>query len=142
MSIKGKTEKNDAIRSMCSFININTGDSEFEGDIKFIGQLQTSPNPPEDKPEPFYGKRIAEIREHIHRQMSEKGHRPKKLLDWWNLVKDVSGAMSTMDFNFNFKNAVQPGAQIFSQKMNYSFTQCSATPRAMISKKNSRNSKN
>jgi hypothetical protein len=41
--------------SMCSFININTGDSEIEGNIKFIGQLQNSPNPPDDKPEPRNG---------------------------------------------------------------------------------------
>ena len=39
--------------------------------------------------------------------MKEKNQGPKKLLDWWALTKDVSNAMSTMDFNFNFKNAVQ-----------------------------------
>jgi hypothetical protein len=54
-----------------------------------------------------YGKRVVDIRKYIHQQMQERSYRPKKLLDWWALMKDVSNAMSTMDFNFNFKNAVQ-----------------------------------
>lgn len=109
MSLNPNSDQKTNLRqnSFCSFININTGDSEFEGNIRFIGQLQNSPNPPDDKPEPSYGKRITDIRKYIHQQMKEKNHGPKKLLDWWALMKDVSSAMSTMDFNFNFKNAVQ-----------------------------------
>ena len=109
MSLNPNDQKGENVRqrSTCSFININTGDSEFEGNIKFIGQLQNSPNPPDDKPEPSYGKRVVDIRKYIHQQLREKKAGTKKLSDWWALMKDVSNAMSTMDFNFNFKNAVQ-----------------------------------
>ena len=73
--------------------------------IKTIGQLKTSPNPPDDRPEPSYGNRVHEIRRFIHEQSKQRT--PRKLSEWWQLVNDIAGAMSTMDFNFSFKNAIQ-----------------------------------
>ena len=52
-----------------------------------------------------YGERVVQIRRFIHEQT--RSRQPNRLLDWWQLVKDVSEAMSTMDFNFSFRNAIQ-----------------------------------
>ena len=107
MSINKLASKSEIRQnSVSSFIQVSTrSDEADEGNIKCIGQLKTSPNPPDDKPEYSYGQRVIEIRRFIHEQ--SKTRQPKRLLDWWQLVKDVSDAMSTMDFNFSFKNAIQ-----------------------------------
>ena len=93
--------------SVASFIQLSTGsdESDDKGNIKTIGQLKTSPNPPDDRPEHSYGTRVQEIRRFIHEQ--SKSRQPRKLSEWWQLVNDIAGAMSTMDFNFSFKNAIQ-----------------------------------
>ena len=62
-----------------SFINISTGDNELEGNIKFIGQLKSSPSPPDDKPEPGFGKRVRELRKYIHTQTIDSRYEPKVL---------------------------------------------------------------
>ena len=108
MSIHKLASKSEVRQgSVASFIQLSTGSDEADdkGNIKTIGQLKTSPNPPDDRPEHSYGTRVHEIRRFIHEQ--SKSRQPRKLSDWWQLVNDISGAMSTMDFNFSFKNAIQ-----------------------------------
>ena len=108
MSIHKLASKSEVRQgSVASFIQLSTGsdESDDKGNIKTIGQLKTSPNPPDDRPEPSYGNRVHEIRRFIHEQSKQRA--PRKLSEWWQLVNDIAGAMSTMDFNFSFKNAIQ-----------------------------------
>lgn len=97
----------------CLFRNFKLDTSNStESDVRILGQNKLSFTPPNDVPDPAYGEALVELREHIHRRVTEsndEGHpwQSRSLGELSEYVDQIWQCICSTDFNLQFATVVE-----------------------------------
>ena len=85
-----------------------------ESDVRILGNIKKNFVPPEDVPDPAYGKALVEFREHIHSRVTRQHEwKSRSFSDIFEYIQLIWLCIRSADFTLNFKTVVE--RQTFDQ---------------------------
>nr|PNR56050.1 hypothetical protein PHYPA_006947 [Physcomitrium patens] len=91
-----------------SVINFRVHQDADKSDVKYLGNLKKENMPPGDIPDWAYGTKVMQIREYIHKRVTERGAwHSHTLTDWSGYLGMVWKCITTADFELSFKSLVE-----------------------------------
>jgi hypothetical protein len=97
------------IRSTGVFHNLNVDVANEEGsDVRVLGIIKAESHPPRDAPLPDYGRRLLNLREHIHRRVcSTQSWNGRSVEEFSEYIAMVWECIESSNFHFNFVAAYE-----------------------------------